>query len=129
MIIGMGSTKKLGKTSGVPQMNGAFSGWTFPVTFTKLTTTLVDFEAVSTSEAILFNGVIQPLKDTKIAMKPERQRAWNWQEVHAPASIKFAIGDKLLYEDVRYKVMAFKGYFAYGFVIYHLAEDYEDVAQ
>ena len=35
------------------------------------------------------------------------------------------VGDKLLFDSVRYRVMARKPYYLYGYMEYHLVQDYE----
>lgn len=118
--------KKLNEISNLPQMNIALMGWFYPISLVKLTTTIVDFEEVQTLITIKTNGVIQPLTEEEISLKPEEQRSWSWLQVFTLAKTKLKVGEKLMFNDTRYKVMALKPYFLYGYMEYHLKQDYED---
>lgn len=118
--------KKLNEISNMPQMDETLNEWFYPVTLIKITETVVDYEVVQTPEYIRFNGVIQPLKPQEISLKPEEQRSWNWLQVHAPVYVKLKTGEKLLYNAIRYRVMALKDFSMNGFYEYHLVQDYED---
>ena len=119
--------KKLSTISNMPQLSTSISGWGVGITFIKIETSIIDFEAVQTEMQIKFKGIIQPLKPQEIELKPEEQRSWNWIQVHCSANIKLKINDKLVYNSKKYKVMAFKDYSLSNFVEYHLIEEFETV--
>ena len=86
-------------SNGLPQMKAAFTNWFLPITFIKLTTAIVDYEAVTVEETINTKGVVQPLKAQEIALKPEEQRAWTWQQIHCEDDLNLVIGDKLIFKE------------------------------
>ena len=117
--------KKLNEISNLPQMDETLTDWFYPIQLIKITTTIVNYEAVQTTQYINTKGDVQPLTEEEISLKPEEQRSWSWLQVHTMAKIQLQVGDKLLFDSVRYRVMARKPYYLYGYMEYHLVQDYE----
>lgn len=113
--------------NGMPNMAGTLNGWEVPLTFIKITQSIVDGDVVKTETPIQFMGVWQPLRDEELQFKPENQRSWSWYWVHAKAgSIDLQTQDKFIFQDKRYKVMSLKDYSLNGFIEYQVVRDYEE---
>lgn len=118
--------KLLNQLSGMPQMGAAFSGWFVPIQIGKVTETIVDGLVSYAVALIRFRGVFQPFSQKQLMLKPEGQRSWQWVQIHAQAgSLNLENGDKIVYGDTRYKVMAQNDYSLNGFIEYHLVEDFQ----
>lgn len=113
--------------TGLPQMASTLNGWEVPLTFVKITQSIVDGDVVKTETPINFMGVWQPLRDEELQFKPENQRSWSWYWIHAKSSsIDLQTQDKFIFKDKRYKVMSVKDYSLNGFVEYQVVRDYEE---
>lgn len=123
-----GRNIKINQTSGMPQMGAAFSNWFTDISLIIITTTIVDFESVSSKKEITFKGVIQPLQPEALKLKPEEQRSWNWLQIHCFSDVILKTGDKILYNNVEFKVMAYKNYKLNNYVEYHLVEEYKNAS-
>lgn len=110
-----------------PQMSAAFNGWRKPVTFTKITETVVEGDVELTETSIQMDAVIQPLDPEEVELKPEGQRAWQWLQIHGITSCNdLSINDRIVYNSIEYKVMAVKDYSLNNYVEYHITKDYQD---
>ena len=112
--------------SGMPQMDTTLNGWEVLLTLIKVIQDVQDGELVTTEKQINFKGVWQPLRDEQLELKPEGQRSWEWIWIHARASeLNLETGDKVKFNNKRYKVVQKKDYSLNSFVEYHLCRDYE----
>lgn len=117
--------KTLSGLSGMPQMNNTLNGWEVPLTLVKVIQNVVEGDLVTTEIKINFKGVWQPLKDEALELKPEGQRSWEWVWIHARASeLNLETGDKVIFNNKRYKVTSKKDYTLNAFVEYQLCRDY-----
>lgn len=117
--------KTLSGLSGMPQMNNTLNGWEVPLTLVKVIQSVVEGDLVTTELKIDFKGVWQPLKDEALELKPEGQRSWEWVWIHARASeLNLETGDKVIFNNKRYKVTSKKDYTLNAFVEYQLCRDY-----
>lgn len=112
--------------SGLPNMSNTLNGWEVPLSLKKIKQSIVDGDAVKTEEIINFQGVFQPLREEQLQSKPEGQRSWAWYWIHAKAgTLNLSTQDKIIFNNVRYKVMAVKDYTLYGYIEYQIVADYE----
>lgn len=113
--------------NGMPNMANTLNGWEVPLTFIKITQSIVDGDVVKTETPINFMGVWQPLRDEELQFKPENQRSWSWYWIHAKSgSVDLQTQDKFIFKDKRYKVMSVKDYSLNGFIEYQVVRDYEE---
>lgn len=113
--------------NGMPNMANTLNGWEVPLSFIKITQSIVDGDVVKTETPINFMGVWQPLRDEELQFKPENQRSWSWYWIHAKSgTVELQTQDKFMFQNKRYKVMAVKDYSLNGFVEYHVIRDYEE---
>lgn len=114
--------------AGLPQMAVALKGWMQPLIFNVVTKSIVDFEIIEVLTPTPFNGVRQPLNPTTLALKPEGQRGWKWDQIHAEIGSPLNVDDVIEYNGARNRVMAKLPYPEYGYIEYHIVIDYEGVS-
>ena len=113
-------------SSGMPQINAAFSGWFSRITLLKNIDEVNNGIVTKKKIPISFYGTIQPLSAREISLKPEGQRSWTWLQIHCKAQATLLIpGDQITYSGDIFKVMGLKDYSLNGYVEYHLARDYQ----
>jgi hypothetical protein len=108
----------------VPQVYDAMVNWFQPLTMTSLVKTIVNFQVVEMPTVYNFQGVWQPLSARQLMMKPEGQRSWRWFQLHCQPSVAFNVDDVVNYLGIQYRVKAIFDYTQYGYVLYHLVEDF-----
>jgi hypothetical protein len=125
MIIKNGKDMPLNQNSGtLPDVSGAMLDYFQPMVFAVVVKTVDNFQAVETKSSVNFQGVWQPLSARQLMLKPEGQRAWKWFQVHAEPALILQTDQLITYLGVQYRVMADKDYRLYGYVEYHLVEDF-----
>ena len=112
------------KEGTVPDVSGAMLDWFQPMTFTLVTKKTTAFQVVETPRPINFMGVIQPLTERQLLLKPEGQRAWTWFLLHSDTSLVLQVDDVVLYQGVQTRVMGRKNYVLYGYQEYSLVQDW-----
>ena len=125
--LGFNTNQNLAMTGGLPQMSNTLTSWLIPLELEKITQDVVNGDVVETKTKIEFKGVFQPLKAELLQFKPEGQRSWQWFWIHAQAgSLNLTTGDKIIFSEERFKVMAVKDFSLYGYIEYEVILDYED---
>lgn len=115
-------------TGQFPQMGEVLDGWEFPLTLIKIKQNIVEGDVVTQEEKIDFLGVWQPLKDEQLQFKPEGQRSWSWYWIHAKSgTLNLQTGDKIIFQNKRFKVMNVKDYSLNGYIEYQIIEDFQDI--
>lgn len=119
---------KISQLTMMPQMRAAFAGWFSNITLL-IIEQFVDPETglVSAIERKhCFKGTVQPLDPEKIKLKPEGQQSWQWLQIHCfSGALNLKTNDRIIYNCVRYKVMAIYDYSLNNFIEYNLIQDYE----
>jgi hypothetical protein len=113
------------KSGTVPDVSGAMQDYFQAMVFTPLVKTVSGFQAVETASPINFQGTIQPFTDRQLLLKPEGQRAWTWLWLHADPVLTLEVDDVVLFKGVQTRVMSRKDYELYGYVEYHLVQDWQ----
>jgi hypothetical protein len=108
----------------VPEVSGAMRDWFQPMTFGRVVKRTVANQVVETKTPVNFRGVIQPLSERKLILKPEGQRAWTWLQLHSDVSLKLEVDEVVTYNGVQTRVMAQNDYSLYGYIEYQLVQDY-----
>ncbi len=112
------------QTGTVPNVGGAMLNWFQPMTFELVTKSVVAFQAYEVGSEIAFWGVIQPLSNRDLLLKPEGQRAWTWLMLHAEPQLALNVDEVVKYLGVQYRIMGRKDYTLYGYVTYDLVQDW-----
>lgn len=109
----------------LPNVSDAMLDWFQPMTFVRIAKSIEDFGVSESREAIKFMGVWQPMGAQSLNMKPQGQRDWKWFQCHADVSLELKPDDMIKYLGVKYRVSAKLDYKRYGYMEYHLVEDYK----
>lgn len=110
----------------LPNMAATLTSWQIPLIWQKVKQNVVDGELVPTIKNTKFLAVIQPMSDERLQFKQEGQRSWSWYLIHTNnIKIPFQTGDKILYDNQRFKIMAIKNYRLYGYKEIEAVLDYE----
>lgn len=109
----------------LPNLATAVMAWTQPFTFERITKAIVDFELVETRSLTAFTGVVAPLKQTDLEIKPEGQRQWRWLEIHSTTNLEFALDDRFVFKGKMYRVMAVNDWADYGYFRYEVAQAFD----
>ncbi len=108
----------------VPNVSDALLDWFQTMTFTTIVKSVVNFQLVEVQTAVTAQAVRQPMKPQLVAMKPEGQRSWRWETLHALPGLVLAPDDIVVFNSVSYRVMEKLDWKEYGYVEYHLVQDY-----
>ncbi len=127
-IIRNGKDTPLNANSGtLPQVDDAMLDYFQPMQFgvvTKTSGRSTGFQVVETKVTTDFRGVWQPMSDRKLMMKPEGQRQWKWFTCHADPSLILETDSVITYLGEQYRVESMRDYKLYGYVEYHLVQDF-----
>ncbi len=115
----------LKKVGFLPDVGDVLMDWFQELTFTKITKTVVNYENVEAETEYTMHGVRQPLNAQQLEMKPEGQRRWRWEMIHALPTVELFNDDVVVFDGVRYRVKDKWNWKEYGFIEYHIVEDYE----
>lgn len=107
-----------------PQSSGTITGWFQNLLLKKVTKKLVDRQTVEVLVDFACRGVIQPFGPQELKIKPEGQRAWNWQMLHTTPDTDLKDDEIFRIKDVDYRVVSRQDWTAYGFIKYELLEAY-----
>lgn len=114
------------KYNGMPKMDLAFNGWQSSFSLKVVTQTIVDGFVTDTIQNVSYTGTIQPLNPELVALKPEGQRSWEWLQIHVKTGqYNLNVNDRILYNDIEYKIMAVKDYSINNYLEYHAVYDYQ----
>lgn len=112
------------QTGSVPNVGGALLNWFQPMVFVPVVKQTSGGEVIETGDPINFRGVIQPLQNRDLLIKPEGERAWTWYMLHAQPVLALQVDDVVLYLGVQTRVMARQDYSIYNYVYYELVQDW-----
>lgn len=125
MILNAKDTLLTASPGTLPNMKEALLDYFQPLTFTVVTKQVIDFENVETKTKVKTQGVFQPLSAQAVQMKPEGQRAWDWRKIHAVPGLVLAVDSIIIRNGTYFRVMARWDYQEYGYVEYHVVNDYK----
>jgi hypothetical protein len=116
----------LNQINGMPQVSEVLDGWESTIMLQVIKQT-IDTDGVPqvTERNIMFKGTIQPLGAEEVRLKDEGQRSWEWLQIHVKSgSYNLIINDRIIYNNIVFKVMARRDYTLNGYVEYHVVRDY-----
>lgn len=108
----------------LPNVQDAMADWFQQLSFTTIVKTVVNFEVVETLTTVAFYGVRQPFTAQQLMMKPEGQREWKWETIHAYPDLILRPDDIITFESVSYRVMEKLDWKEYGYVQYNIVQNY-----
>ncbi len=112
------------KTGTVPDVSGAMTDWFQPMVFETVSKTVDAFQVIEDGTEISFRGVIQPFSNRDLLLKPIGQRAWTWLWLHAEPQLTLEVDEVVKYLGVQTRIMARRDYTIYGYVEYHMVQDW-----
>lgn len=111
-------------TGTLPNVSGAMLDWFQPMVFTAVTKTVVNFKVVESANPVDFMGVWQPYSAQQLQMRPEGQRNWKWFTVHSTPDLILDPDQVVTYLGTQYRVKDKFDYTQYGYLEYHLVQDF-----
>lgn len=108
----------------VPDVSGTLEQYYQPIVFTRVVKQTIGFQVNEIPLSIHFRGVIQPFTDRQLNMKPEGQRAWSWFLLHSDPALKLDVDEIVFWKGGQTRVMALKDFSLYGYLEYHLVQDW-----
>lgn len=112
------------RTGTVPDVSGALQDYFQPMVFTMVTKSTVGFQVLEVGSSLNFQGILQPFTERQLFLKPEGQRAWTWFLLHADPTLTLQVDDVVNYLGTQTRIMARKDFALYGYVEYHLVQDW-----
>jgi hypothetical protein len=97
-----------------------------PMRATVIKSLVEDFIVREVSYTHDFLGVRVPLKAQQLDKKPEGQRAWKWEVLYSTPDFLLTPNDVLVFNCLRYRVDAKLDYSEYGYLEYHIVQDYSN---
>lgn len=119
-----GKDQSIDDLSTVPDVSAQMHALYQKLTLYKISKKFIDFEIVESRIPFTTSGVIQPLSGTKLEMKPEGQRSWDWQQLHCENGLILKTDEIVEYKGRKYRIIQQNGYQAYGFTYYEMVNDY-----
>ena len=119
-----GKDFKIGAQNNLPDVSDALLDWFQNMTFDLISKAITDYDLTETATTISTKGVRQPFSAQQLSIKPEGQRAWKWETLHCLPNVKLNPDDVVVFNGVRYRVMEKLDYSEYGYLEYHIIQDY-----
>lgn len=110
----------------LPNVGGAVAGWMQKMTFGVVCKSQVDGFTQEIITPVETKGVKQPFTAEQLSLLPEGERSWKWFMIHCLPDVKLATDDRIVLDDVKYRVMAKEDWSEYGFLQYNIIEDFND---
>lgn len=119
-----GKDFKIGAQNNLPDVSDALLDWFQNMTFDLISKAITDYDLTETATTISTKGVRQPFSAQQLSIKPEGQRAWKWETLHCLPDVKLNPDDIVVFNGIRYRVMDKLDYSEYGYLEYHIIQDY-----
>jgi hypothetical protein len=109
----------------VPNVSGAFRGWTKKRQVRLVTKIVVNHLVQSNAQILSMDLMIQPLQPEKVRRKPEEQRSWKWFSVIMKASNQeLPIDSQIWVDGIAYKIESRQPWLEAGYRRYEATQDY-----
>lgn len=115
--------------SALPDVSGSVDMFLQPVTIGVVSKQQVDGYTQEIINYVKTRAVRQPFSPRMLEVKPEGERSWRWETVHALPDLILNPDDIILWGDHRYRVMQKSDFAEYGYVLYEIIEDYDNRVQ
>ncbi len=112
------------KAGSIPDVSGAMQDYFQPMTFEPVLKSVTAFQDVERGDPINFQGNLQPFTDRQLYLKPEGQRAWTWFLLFADPVLTLQVDDVVIWSGKQTRVMSRKDFSLYGYIEYHLCQDW-----
>ncbi len=111
-------------TSSLPKVESALFGWMQIMTFNLICKKNIDGYTQEVKSIIKTRAVRQPMTPQQLSLKPAGQRSWKWETLHALPDLQLQLDDQVTYLDKTFRVMEKSEYPEYGYIEYHLGQDF-----
>lgn len=119
------ASRPLGTDTGtLPDVGGALRDLFQPLVFIITMKVVINYQVKEVPTPVPFRGVIQPLSNQDLFIKPEGQRSWYWLQLHAEPTLALTTDQVVSYLGKPTRIMAVKDYTNYGYIEYHLVQDW-----
>ena len=125
MSLILAKDKDLCSTSPSINMSRALNGWLQKISLVVLGNEIVNSRVELVETDVETMGIFQPLEDDEIEQYPEGQRDWAWYSLISLPNLFAKINDRIIYNNLKYKIMSRKDWRANGYMYYTLIEDFE----
>ena len=111
-------------TGNLPNVSSAMLDWFQPITFILIKKSVVNFKLLEDRSPYVFMGIVESITPTKLAMKPEGQRSWNYLNVWTLPNVMLKIDDIFNYMGKDYRVERKNDWSQYGYLEFECVESY-----
>jgi len=112
----------------LPNMSETLVDWFQPLTFFRVTKEVIDYRVVETLTEVTARGVRQPMTAQQLQIKPEGQRAWLWETIHAWPDTPLEVDEIISFNGVKYRVMQRLDWREYGYLEFHIVQQSSETA-
>lgn len=126
MILNASDTSLYDNSGTLPNMGSAILDYFQRLQLSRITKSVDNFEVQEVVTPLLLYGVVQPFSARMLTMKPEGQRSWRWFTLHCDPSTRLEIDDQVWIKNFLYRVLQILDYTDYGYLEYHLIQDYQN---
>jgi hypothetical protein len=116
--------KKISECSDLPDVSDAVMKYLRPVSIGIVTTSNLGGLPNPVPTWFRTQASCQPFTAEQLEIKPEGQRSWKWSTIHTLTDMKLNNNDQIIFDGVKYKVMAKLDYSRFGYYEYHCIEGY-----
>lgn len=111
-------------TGSLPNVSNALLDWLQPLTFIMIVKSVVNFKLLESKTVYSFMGVVESITPTKLEMKPEGQRSWNYINIWTLPNVTLKIDDIFSYMGKEYRVERRNDWVQYGYSEFEAVENY-----
>jgi hypothetical protein len=116
--------KKINETSDLPDVSDSVMRYLRPVLIGVVNVQNLNGLPNPVTSWVRTRGCCQPFTAEQLEIKPEGQRSWKWSTLHTLTDLVLNNNDRIVFDGVKYKVMAKLDYSRYGYYEYHCIEGY-----
>ena len=106
----------------LPNMGDALENWYQTMTVSIVTKSLTNYQVVESLNTFSIQAVRQPMSSRDLQIKPEGQRAWNWETLHVKGDDVFNVDDIVLFNNKEHRIMQKWNWSEYNYNEYHMVE-------
>ena len=111
-------------TGSLPHVGAALHGWMQLMVFGLICKQNIDGYTQEIKSKVTTHALRQPLTPQQLSLKPQGQRDWKWEQLHALPDLQMNPDDQVTYLGQTYRVMEKKEYPEYGYIEYHVGQDF-----
>lgn len=122
-----GNKLKVNSASTLPQFDNVVEQFLQPMSVGVIEKQMIDGYLTEIILKKKIMAVRTPLTTKDLIIKPEGQRGWSWERLVTTSDVIFNLDDRIYFDQTKYRVMARAAYKEYGFLEYHITQDFDKV--